>query len=260
MKSSILAHDDSRLLEEAIIRYGDVVSFEQLAALSGLERAYTRKRVSRLVQQGWLVRLKKGVYSLADLSSRGSVRLSQYTLAQLLVADSYVSFEAALQYHGWYDQLLQTITSVARTQYKATTIDGYTYRFVKTQAAFFYGWEQHLVDQREVKIAAAEKALLDLVMFHRTIYTVDLVMETLQTYHEELDKVRFIEYLAQSTVTIQRVFGFLFDLVGLEVQPIQALVASTKGTSKLTRESTLFSPKWYLYYEPHFCKYQAIAH
>src|SRR4051812_20499939 len=102
MKSSILTQQDSKLLEDAMIRYGDVASFEQLAALSGLARAYARKRISHLVRQGWLVRLKKGVYSFADLSSRGSVRLSQYTLAQLLVADSYVSFEAALQYHGCY--------------------------------------------------------------------------------------------------------------------------------------------------------------
>ncbi|MFN8487257.1 MAG: type IV toxin-antitoxin system AbiEi family antitoxin domain-containing protein [Caldilineaceae bacterium] len=248
------------MLEDAIIHYGNVVSFEQLAALSGVQRAYTRKRVSRLVQQGWLARLKKGVYSLADLGSRGSVSLSQYVVAQLLVTDSYVSFEAALQYHGWYDQLLQTMMSVALIQHKATTIDGYTYQFVKTKDAFFYGWEQQLVDQREVKIATTEKALLDLIMFHRTTYIVDLVVETLQTYQRELDNVRLISYLGQSTVTVQRIFGFLFDLVGLEAQPIQALVAGTKGTSKLTRESTMFCSKWRLYYEPYFCKYQTVIH
>ena len=78
MKNTNLTRRDSRLLEDAIIAYGDVASFDQLAALSNMERAYARKRISQLAAQGWLVRIKKGLYALSDISSRGFLRLSQY--------------------------------------------------------------------------------------------------------------------------------------------------------------------------------------
>jgi predicted transcriptional regulator of viral defense system len=190
MKNTRLTQQDTKLLEEAIFRYGDVISFDELAALTDMDRGYARKRISQLADQGWLVRLKKGLYALADLSSLGFLRLSPYTVAQLLMTDSYVSFEAALQQHGMYDQLLQTIVSVTRQQHKAVTIGSYTYRFVKTNPAFFYGWQESSLDSRQVKIATVEKALIDLVMFHRTIYAVDLVLEKLQAHRDELDHSR----------------------------------------------------------------------
>ena len=83
MKNARLTQQDTKLLEEAIFRYGDVVSFDQLVTLADMNRGYARKRISQLADQGWLVRLKKGLYALADLSSLGFLRLSPYTVAQL---------------------------------------------------------------------------------------------------------------------------------------------------------------------------------
>jgi predicted transcriptional regulator of viral defense system len=256
MKNTRLTQQDTKLLEEAIFRYGDVISFDELAALTDMDRGYARKRISHLADQGWLVRIKKGLYALADLSSLGFLRLSPYTVAQLLVADSYVSFEAALQQHGMYDQLLQTIVSVTRQQHKAVVLNSYTYRFVKSNPAFFYGWQESSLDSRLVKIATAEKALIDLVMFHRTVYAVDLVLEKLQAHRDELDLSRLTDDLAHSTTTVQRIFGFLFDLAGFDSDALLAMVAAQKGVSRITGESTLFGRKWRLYYDSYFEKYQ----
>ena len=255
MKNAGLTLSDSRLLEDAIIAYGDVVSFDQLAALSGMEREYARKRISQLAAQGWLVRIKKGLYALSDISSRGFLRLSQYVVAQLLVEDSYVSFEAALQYHGMYDQLLQTIRSVACKQSKTAEVGGSTYRFTKTNEAYFYGWEIVVIEGHQVKMATAEKALLDLLMFDRTIYVTDLVLEILRDQHQALDWDRLQEYLARSTLTVQRICGFLFDLTGIDSTTVATLVIGAKGSSRVTKQSTIYSHKWRLYYDEHFTQY-----
>ncbi|MCA9334481.1 type IV toxin-antitoxin system AbiEi family antitoxin domain-containing protein, partial [Candidatus Saccharibacteria bacterium] len=255
MKNTGLTLRDSRLLEDAIIAYGDVASFDQLVALSGMEREYARKRISQLAAQGWLVRIKKGLYALSDISSRGFLRLSQYVVAQLLVEDSYVSFEAALQYHGMYDQLLQTIRSVARQQYKTAGVGGSTYRYIKTSETYFYGWETVVIEGRQVKMARAEKALLDLLMFDRTVYVTDLVLEILRDQHQSLDWQRLQEYLARSTTTVQRICGFLFDLAGIDSTTVAALVSGAKGSSRITKQSTIYSHKWRLYYDAHFTQY-----
>ncbi len=256
MKNTSLTRRDSRLLENAIIAYGDVVSFDQLAALSDMERAYARKRISQLAAQGWLVRIKKGLYALSDISSRGFLRLSQYVVAQLLVEESYVSFEAALQYHGMVDQLLQTIRSLACKQYKTREVGGSTYRFTKTSEAYFYGWETVVIEGRQVKMATAEKALLDLLMFDRTVYVTDLVLEILRDQHQSLDKECLEEYLTRSTITVQRICGFLFDLAGINSTAVATLVAEAKGSSRITKQSTVYSHKWRLYYDEHFTQYE----
>lgn len=255
MKNTALTLRDTRLLEDAIITYGDVASFEQLAALSNMDRVYARKRISQLADQGWLVRIKKGLYAISDISSRGFLRLSHYTVAQLLVEESYISFEAALQYHGMYDQLQQAIRSVACKQHKTTEVNGLTYRFIKTSDTYFYGWETVVADGRQVKVATAEKALLDLLMFQRTTYTADLVLETLRDQRQALDLAHLEAYLARSTTTVQRIGGFLLDLAGLDSTGVATLVTGTTGVSRITKQSTLYNHKWRLYYDQHFTQY-----
>lgn len=257
MKNATLTLRDIRLLEDAIITYGDVASFEQLAELSDMERIYARKRISQLADQGWLVRIKKGLYALSDISSLGSIRLSHYTVAQLLVDESYISFEAALQYHGMYDQLQQMIRSVACKQYKTTEVGGLTYRFIKTTNTYFYGWDTVAVGSRQVKMATPEKAILDLLMFERTTYTTDLVLETLRDKQQSLDFERLQTYLARSITTVQRIGGFLLDLAGLDSTAIAKLVSGTAGVSRITKQSTLYNRKWRLYYDQHFTQYIA---
>lgn len=255
MKNATLKLRDIRLLEDAIVTYGDVVSFEQLTALSNMDRVYARKRISQLADQGWLVRIKKGLYALSDISSRGFLRLSHYAVAQLLVDESYISFESALQYHGMYDQLQQTIRSVACKQYKTTEVSGLTYRFIKTSEVYFYGWETIAIDGRQVRMATAEKALLDLLMFERTTYATDLVLETLRDQYQTLDLARLEAYLARSTITVQRIGGFLLDLAGLDSTVAATLIAGATGVSRITKQSTIYNHKWRLYYDQHFTQY-----
>ena len=61
MKNARLTQQDTKLLEEAIFRYGDVVSFDQLVALADMSRGYARKRISQLAEQGWLGPPQKGL-------------------------------------------------------------------------------------------------------------------------------------------------------------------------------------------------------
>ena len=132
-----LTTDEVESLEIALVEYGAVVTFDQLSSFFNEDRQYSRVRVNKLVKQGWLKRIKKGVYVISDLSSRGSLSISHMAIVNAIVRDAYISFEAALQHHGLYDQLLTTINAVSLKQYKNTTIDGITYNFIKTQQRYF---------------------------------------------------------------------------------------------------------------------------
>lgn len=82
MKSTVLNTTQLTLLEELMLRFGQVVTYEQVAPLiPASDPVAKRQFVSKLVNAGWLVRIKKGVYQVADLTDHPwSVRhlLSRY--------------------------------------------------------------------------------------------------------------------------------------------------------------------------------------
>ena len=243
-------------LETALARYGAVVSFEQLSESFREERPYLRKRISQFARKGWLFRIKKGVYVISDLHSRGSLSISQYAVVNLLVEPAYVSFESALQYHGFYDQLLSKVTSVATKQFQDKDIDGYTFSYIKTIPAYFYGWENHPMDGQTVKIASREKALIDLIQYHRSRYSVDLVLEKLNNFTHEFDLDRLIEFSLQSTIATQRILGFVLDCLSLDSEKLTQALRKHRGTSKITdSDENIFNSKWRLYYDRYFERY-----
>lgn len=243
-------------LETALIEYGAVVTFDQLSNLFNENREYTRKRISKFAKQGWLKRIKKGVFVMSDLSSRGTLSISYNAVVNVIVEEAYISFESALQYHGLYDQLLTNINSISLKRYKKTTIAGYSFQFIKTQQRYFYGWDTYDIDGQSVKIANIEKALVDLIQFHRNRYATDLVLEKLSAFKSAIIHQRLIEYVLKANLTTQRIIGFLLDFAELDSSELYSSVLNRQSVSSISNaEKNLYNHKWKLYYDQHFSKY-----
>jgi predicted transcriptional regulator of viral defense system len=256
MKRIGLTEAEIEVLETALMQHGAVITFEQLYDLFNEERTYLRKRVSKLTKLGWLKRIKRGVYVISDLSSRGSLPISHYAITNVLVENAYISFESALQYHGWFDQLLTKISLVSLKQYKDTVIDGYSYTFVKTQQSYFYGWQTYPIDGQLVKIADREKALIDLIQFHRSRYTVDLVREKLVTYKDEIDLHRLFDLSQRAAIATRRIIGFLLDCSGLDSEQLWISLRDKQGATWVSKsQNNIYNNKWKLYYDQYFSQY-----
>ena len=251
MTKVLLTQNQLHVLEAAIAQYGNLVTYEQIAPFVPAGEEQSKRRfVAQLVRSGWLVRIKKGVYQVADLTTLGTVTLSRYVVAGILAPDSYVSFESALQFHGLHNQLLRTTTSVALKQHSRLVLDGYSYQYVKTKEQFFFGFEQQTIDGQQAQIATVEKALIDLIQLHRTSYTVDRVTEVLADESTGVDSLRLQEHLQHSTLTTQRVFGLIFDKTGLPYrQDLVQRSRSSLAASKVSADSQEFDSKWRLYYD-----------
>lgn len=258
MKTTILSRNQSELLENLLAKHGQVVTNAQVQAEAQGKwgRQQANNRISQLVKNGWLVRIKRGLYAIADLSSRGFLSLSPYAVAHLLVGESYVSFEAALSYHGMFDQLTQEFTSVSLRQYKTVELGAVRYRFIKTKQSLYYGWQAHTLDNQTAQIATVEKALVDMVQFRQGKYAVDVVIEKLRDYEDSLDKTRLLEYLSPASKATVKIFGLIFDFLELDTAQLYSLVKGSKSTHWISKGDQRFSAKWRLYYDEYFDKYQ----
>ena len=258
MNKTILSTKQTELLESLITKYGQVVTSQQIYAESQSEESQRqlKKLITKLVKTGWLIRIRRGLYAISDFSNRGFLSLSPYVVANLLVKESYVSFESALAYRGMFDQLTDKIISTSMVQYKAVRLNSVEYSFVKVKKELFLGWENITIENQNAHIATAEKALIDMVQFHRSKYTVDLVIEKIREYQSSLNMSLFNDYLSHISLVTIKVFGFVFDLLEIDSNQLQELIKDKQTTNWMLADDKKFNAKWRLYYDEYFDKYQ----
>lgn len=258
MKNTILSNNQSELLENLIVKHNKVVTFDQILAESKKFWDYkqTKNIITKLVKNGWLIRIKKGLYVISDLSTRGFLSISPYSIANLLVPDSYISFESALQLYGMFDQLTNKTISVSLKAYKNIVLNSNEYSYIKTKPEFYFGWQDVEIDNNIVHIASAEKALIDIINFRRDQYSIDLVIENLIENRQNLDFDKLNDYLARLSLITIKIFGLIFDIIGIKSNKLLIKVITSHSTHKMLTNDNKFNSKWRLYYNSYFDKYR----
>ena len=253
-KRTILSEKELNLIEQIIIKHGTIVNFVQIYSIlkSKITRQSTRNLVNKLSKNGGLVRIKKGLYFVAGLESRGVISVHYFKIAQILVKESYISCESALQHHGMFDQLLKTIVSVSLKRYPIKKIQNNEFKFIKVKKDNYYGWQEERIENHVVKIASPEKALLDLLNFGRNVYYIDLVLEKLQDYHKDINLDKLVEFSNKQSITVQRILGFIMDKLTLDSSKIHNKIKNKKNCSYMSNDSKKFNAKWRLYYHKSF--------
>jgi hypothetical protein len=145
---------------------GEEPLFESSMLLAAKDSpAEIRRQLSRWVEAGKLVQIRRGLYALA--SPFAKARVDPYALATRLRRPSYVSLQSALQYHGVIPEGVPVVTSVTtvRPGRVPTPVGVYIYRHV--HRSLFWGYQRvDLLGGQGFYVASPEKALLDL--FHLT--------------------------------------------------------------------------------------------
>jgi len=139
----------------------DREEFDYPALMSALSMyAKPRDKVTSLLQQGVIVRVKKGLYVYGDDYRKRP--FSRELLANLIYGPSYVSLEYALSWHGLIPERVPVITSVTPKRGKrfVTPVGGFIYRCTPS-ASFYLGMDRVVQKSFSFLIATPERALAD---------------------------------------------------------------------------------------------------
>lgn len=151
------------VFEELLDIVDDEPVFETGPLLVGdVDPGYVRVQLSRWVASERLIRLRRGLYALAEPWRK--VVPHPCLLANRLMSGSYVSLQSALAHHGLIPEHVPLTTSVTtrHTASYSTPLGGFLYRHIRPD--LFWGFErQVLTSTQEGYVALPEKALLDLV-------------------------------------------------------------------------------------------------
>ncbi len=146
------------------------------------EVSNVNSKIAYMVNKGELIRLKKGLYALGEDYQTASI--DTISLANILYAPSYVSFDYALSYYGLIPERVYEITSATMRMKKEfdTPLGRFTYKPVPLQAyALGIDWLYDDIHGGKL-IATSEKALCDKIRSDRGIGR--LSQEKLRDYLE----------------------------------------------------------------------------
>jgi predicted transcriptional regulator of viral defense system len=133
---------------QVVLRTADVMG------LLDINKSNASKLLSRLADSGHVVRIKRGLWVVAE--GVDPLILPRYLTSPF---PSYVSLQSALYHHGMISQIPRVTycVSLARTRRYDTALGMFSIHHVAT--SFFSGFEE--VGQHGVAMAVPEKALLD---------------------------------------------------------------------------------------------------
>lgn len=148
-----------------------VFSHEMLYALLEKSVSNVNDKISNLVKNGELVRLKKGFYAFSKAYLTKPIDL--ISVANTLYTPSYVSFDYVLSYYGMIPERVSEITSATSKNEKLfeTPVGRFSYKKVPLKAySLGIDWIYDESDGGKF-IATPEKALCDKIRYDRGIGT-----------------------------------------------------------------------------------------
>lgn len=131
----------------------------ELQRLVGISAIAARFLVHRYAKRGLLVKLRNGLYSVADHPP------SELAVANRLYAPSYLSFEWALSYYHVIPETTYVLTSATSRPTRTVVALGKTFEYHRLKPSAFTGYEPVKVGADTVWLATPEKALVDTVYF-----------------------------------------------------------------------------------------------
>ncbi len=138
--------------------------------LRGLSPSAIYSALSRLLKQGSLLKVRRGLYVFSEKMRKGP--LSLHAVAARLYSPSAVSFESALSFHGLIPEGVYAVTSTCpqmKNKIYTTPLGEFTYRPVP-EAAFRLGIESIRAKGGSFLMSNPIKALFDLTYAKRRVY------------------------------------------------------------------------------------------
>jgi len=126
-----------------------------------------RDKITSLLRQGAIIRVKKGIYVFGPKYSRRP--FSREILANMIYGPSCISLDFALHYHGLIPERVEAVTSVTsgRGRRFVTPVGLFIYRHIPPEV-FPVGIDQiQLEGGRSFLMAVPEKALADKIQDER---------------------------------------------------------------------------------------------
>jgi predicted transcriptional regulator of viral defense system len=137
-----------KAIAQPVFRSADVM------VVLDIRKSHASKLLERLARHGHVLRLKRGLWTLAE-------GLEPLALVPYMTAPfpSYVSLQSALYYHDMISQIPEVIYCVSLARTRTYVTPAATISVHHIPAGLFFGYEER--GEQHIRMALPEKALMD---------------------------------------------------------------------------------------------------
>lgn len=203
---------------------GDEPVFETSLLLAGdVDPADVRRQLSRWTRAGRLLKLRRGLYTLAPPFQK--IKPHPFVIANRLVRGSYVSCQSALAHYDLIPEYVPVITSVTRARPArwVTPLGVFEFRHIKGELLCGYRLID-LANGQKAFVATPEKSLLDLIYLQPGAdspeYLRELRLQNLD--HLNLIELQHLSDLMNSP-KLRRAAAFVIEVVHVEVREYETI-------------------------------------
>jgi len=226
-------------------RIFDMARARELAPAAGISGGYLCQALHHLVKTSWIIRLRKGLYSVSS-SVPGVTPAHDFEIAMALVHPAAISHWSALHYHGLTEQAPRKTFVLTTTQTSAPRLRprkvgrgnlGHQvpeYQFIQVKPERFFGMQKVWIGEARVVITDVERTIIDGLSMPQYCGDFAEVLHAIKVRGSNLNVERIVEYaLALDAATAKRL-GWALENEGIEPSRLEALLRlPIKGYRKL---------------------------
>jgi predicted transcriptional regulator of viral defense system len=217
----------------------------KIASEVGLSEGYVLQALHHLVQQGWFVRLRKGLYALSS-SVPGVSPAHEFEVAMALVHPAAISHFSAMHQYELTDQIphgvfITTTTGqwIPRSGKGRGDKSGYrvgdtTYQFIRVKPERYFGTDTVWVDESRVTFTDMARTLIDGLMMPQYCGGIAEVLHAFEIARDRLRLDELVDYALRLDDATAKRLGWVLEHVGLHLSKLTVLQdVKVSGYSKL---------------------------
>ncbi len=231
----------------------NIVRAKELDQFFDLSPADRKQIVFRLKKKKILSTIKPGIYVFSPLESGPQgTGVNELLIPPIFFPNKnyYIGYSTMYSYHGFTEQLFQTVYVLNTTKYMEKTICGISYKFIKIPENRFYGIEKIEIKDEEINISSKERTLIDLVYFNKPIGGIRRASEILKEFvnNNKCDIEKLVRYATKfPIIKTRKNIGLILDETKTPKKELIPLVKSIEKTSIISfgnsRRGTI-NKKW----------------
>ena len=202
-----------------------------IAVRYGIPEGYINNLLMLMVRNGWLTRLKRGIYARSGLTP-GDIQVHPFSIATRLVVPSAISHWSALHHHGLTEQIPRVVTALTPKKVvtpsmrggkninrgkHAWVINGVRYEYVTVKGDNFFGIEEIWVDEfSRVPITDRERTVLELFVSPKRFGGIGEALGVIENHLSSLSVERLVEYACRyGKISVAKRLGWALEQAGV---------------------------------------------
>jgi predicted transcriptional regulator of viral defense system len=228
---------------------GELVTVEAAARALAADRLTAAKLLARWASQGWLTRLRRGLYAPVPLAAAPGDQVLEdaWRLVPKLFAPGYIGGATAAQHWDLTEQIFRTIFVYSARSLRSTrpTVSGIPFAVRHVQAVQLFGTNPVWRGSTRVEVSDVHRTVVDMLDDPAMGGGIRHVAGCLKFYlaRTDADPAKLIEYAERlGNGAVFKRLGFLVERLGGQKALIDACATRlTKGNAKL--DPALPSPR-----------------